>query len=793
VVVVGGKGVSRGQEPVPESVPRLVSQPVLLEVVVEGNESVPTDRILAAITTRATAIPTFDRYAILFADLLQVQPTHDSAVAADIARSRDIRMAGIRLLNIGAAREDAGRIRDLYHGFGFHDVVVDTRFIIDTIRNVAKVRYLVNEAFRYRLRGIHWVYTGSDPPPDSIRRAVAIPDAMVPGDYFAQEDLYADINNGISLLKNSGYPTASLAYPPRVFFIRGDQARALGSDVPFDSAEIVVAAGRRSRFGTTDIRPDSSTVGRLVDPDIVVDQLEYASGDWYSREKLDQSQANIYELGLFDVVSFVDTTRPGNPDHIDFRVFVRQRPQNDFRFAPELNMERRQEEFIYNSGLSSQYSRINLLGGGELLGVNGRVLVPLFRNEELQAGLGLNYSKPSNPSFPIIGSKRMGFQASTSYDFKVVDVISDLMAPTLETSLRNRRFAVATEFSWRLPIRTFFNRLVFALRAQWNKYFNVRGYVEQYESNLRIESVRSGLDFAVVREYARQNTLRPYIIQGDDRTLLESDDTAAFHAFDNIKQTWVLSGSVVGDRRNDIFVPTNGYLIEVGGELGASGLLGFSGLPVGRFNGCFLKGEINYRYFKDIGSGVTLAVRGHIGVVKEWGPLPLTPTSNRFIAGGANSIRGWAIRDMLATRSDLGIPAGTSDSTRNLLELLRLKNGGLGILEFSAELRTAIFSVGESSPLSFLNDLIWIPFVDAGNAFFRDREDFSHVPILPNIAIAAGMSLGYVTPVGPIRGGVGVPVYDPVDETLPGPRARWIFNRQFTELMVFHIGIGHAF
>lgn len=768
-------------------------QPVVVDVRIEGNSAVPTEKILSVITTRATPIPLFDRYAILLADFAGAPPYVDSATRSAMSGLVDEMTRGRRLLNVGAAMEDAERIRGLYNGYGFHDAVIRYAFTIDTIDNLAIVTFAISESFRYRLRGIRWVYTGTDPLPQEVRDLVERPGVMEPGEPFSQEDLYADVNQAVALLKNSGYPAASLAYPPRVMTVRSPYFEQLGATEPFDSAEVVIASGRRVRFGQTDVRSDTAFAGRPVDREFVLDQLEFQPGEWYSREKLDQSVANVYELGLFDLVSFVDSVDPARPDIIDFRIFTRHRPQNDFRVAPEMSLERRLQEYIYNIGLSAQYSRINLLGGGEQLGVNGRLLIPMFRNEEVQGGLGLSYGKPSNPSFPLLGSKVLGLRVPMSYDVNVVDVIRDPVATTLEVPLRNERFALALELSWRLAPTTFFNRFVGAIRGQWNKYFNVRQYVAQYEENLRIESVRSGLDFDLVRDYARQNTLRTYIIQGDDPSLLELSDTAAFYAFDNIKQTYVLSVAAVGDRRNDIFSPSQGYLIEFAGELGLSGLFGFSGIPTGRFNGMFGKVELNYRYFRELGNAWTLALRGHAGVVSEFGPLPLTPPSNRFIVGGANSVRGWAIREMLATRSDLGIPSGASDSTRTLLELLRLKNGGLGVLELSIELRKPLFAFAPADPFSFLNEIIWIPFIDAGNAYFRDREDFDHVAVIPNIAIAAGVSIGYNTPVGPIRGGVGIPVYDPIDETLTTSRSRWIFNRQPLDLMVFHLGIGHAF
>lgn len=771
--------------------PVLVSQPVLIDVRVEGNRAVPTERILAAITTRPSDISPLDRYIVLVADLLRQAPL-DSAVISDLDHIEDEVASGLRLLNAGAATMDITRIEQLYNGYGFHDVVVSVQFDIDTVRRLATVRFVVNEADRYRLRGIRWSYSGADPPPKEVRSILEAPSAMIPGDYFSQENLYADINRAVSVLKNNGYPSASLAYPPKVFNIRRAQAIEFGSEVGFDSAEIEIAPGKRYRFGPTEIRRDTVASGRPVETEFILDQLEYQEGEWYSREKLDASQANIYGLGLFDLVSFVDTVSPASPDVISYRIFTRRRAQNDLRIVPDLSLERRSREYVVNFGTSVLYNRINLVGWGEILGVSSHVLIPFLRNEELQWGVLGTFTKPSWPSFFLYGSKKLRGQVSVSYDSKVEAVISDDTDPSLKTSLRNQRFGAALELSWQLPENTFFNRLVLALKGQWNKYIDVRPYVEQYERNLQEEAERSGLDFDVVRDYARHTTLRPYILQGDDASLLDVTDTAAYRAFENIKQTYIFpSLTFVGDRRNDFFSPTRGYLIEVGGEVGLSGLFGRSGFPKGTWNGGFFKTEINWREYFELGPRAIVAYRAHAGLVTEFGQLPLTPQSNRFFAGGANSIRGWGVREMLATRDELGIPSGASDSTRRLLELLNLRNGGLGLLELNVELRYRIFNVPSSSSLAILNDLLFIPFLDAGNAFFRDSED--RLSIIPNIGVAAGVSLGYNTPVGPMRAGIGVPLYDPIDLSLATPRERLIFNRSLLDLVVVHVGIGHAF
>ena len=100
------------------------------------------------------------------------------------------------------------------------------------------------------------------------------------------------------------------------------------------------------------------------------------------------------------------------------------------------------------------------------------------------------------------------------------------------------------------------------------------------------------------------------------------------------------------------------------------------------------------------------------------------PAAERFFAGGANTVRGFA-EDRLGERSTLD---------RN-----GLPTGGNALLVFNSEVRVPVW-----------RGLVVAAFVDAGNVFLR-ASDLD----LAEIRGATGVGLRYLSPIGPIRVDLG--------------------------------------
>jgi len=90
--------------------------------------------------------------------------------------------------------------------------------------------------------------------------------------------------------------------------------------------------------------------------------------------------------------------------------------------------------------------------------------------------------------------------------------------------------------------------------------------------------------------------------------------------------------SLIHDTRNNLFNPKKGVYTELSSEVGSS----FSR----RFHG-FVRFKGNFKYFLPAGSKTVLASGMEIGIMKTQRGFSKIPLSERFYAGGPNSIRGF--------------------------------------------------------------------------------------------------------------------------------------------------------
>ncbi|MBI5488387.1 MAG: BamA/TamA family outer membrane protein [Deltaproteobacteria bacterium] len=213
---------------------------------------------------------------------------------------------------------------------------------------------------------------------------------------------------------------------------------------------------------------------------------------------------------------------------------------------------------------------------------------------------------------------------------------------------------------------------------------------------------------------------------------------------------YLLDFTTTLDLRDDPLAPHNGHYISALLRLGID--------PTG---GDYQDGDDSrdfYRYFLLKGDlrgyyglheRVTLVLRVAAGIIVPFGGDALAPPDERFFSGGANNIRGLPYHAVGAWRdcpTDPPDPACVQPSL-----------GGNTLWEASAELRVKVWG-----------DLSAAVFFDAGNVidgFFSSVYSASSTRLFhPTV----GAGLRYVTPVGPVRFDVGVPLQtDPRLADLP--------------------------
>ena len=128
------------------------------------------------------------------------------------------------------------------------------------------------------------------------------------------------------------------------------------------------------------------------------------------------------------------------------------------------------------------------------------------------------------------------------------------------------------------------------------------------------------------------------------------------------------------------------------------------------------------------------------------------PASQRFFAGGGNSVRGFQL-------DRLGVPT--------LLNSDGLSNGGNGLVVVNAELRTTLLRV-HGHPLGVVG------FLDGGNVFAKTGDiDFGQ------LRTAVGFGLRIDSPLGPLRLDFG---FKTDRQIIAGKRERgWEFHLNFGE------------
>lgn len=183
----------------------------------------------------------------------------------------------------------------------------------------------------------------------------------------------------------------------------------------------------------------------------------------------------------------------------------------------------------------------------------------------------------------------------------------------------------------------------------------------------------------------------------------------------------------------------------------------------------FVRVDADYRFYKVFQPDLRLVYRAMAGAGLPFGNSDVLPFERSFYAGGANSMRGWAFRQ-------LG-PGSYSDT-------LSIERFGSMQLETNLEFRFPIYS--------YLKGAL---FADAGNIWNVSAKDehyegvFELNTFYKEIALDAGVGLRLDFSFFVFRLDAAVPLHDPA---LPS-NSRWRFNNIKMSDVVWNFGIGYPF
>ncbi|MEN8170180.1 MAG: outer membrane protein assembly factor BamA [Pseudomonadota bacterium] len=197
--------------------------------------------------------------------------------------------------------------------------------------------------------------------------------------------------------------------------------------------------------------------------------------------------------------------------------------------------------------------------------------------------------------------------------------------------------------------------------------------------------------------------------------------------------TYKLGASWTHDTRNRAVFPDDGGTLSLGTEVsvGGSDALGeeFRDAPQ------FYKIRLNMKHYLKLANWATLAVRGEGAYAKYYGDSTVLPPYERYYAGGVRTLRGYQANQLFST-------PGTLDE-------FGLPRGGNARLLASAEFVMPPPWDLDSKSMRFN------AFIDAGNVY-NTGQDFD--VYLEELRMTYGISMNWLTPVGPLIFSYGWPI-----------------------------------
>ena len=255
-------------------------------------------------------------------------------------------------------------------------------------------------------------------------------------------------------------------------------------------------------------------------------------------------------------------------------------------------------------------------------------------------------------------------------------------------------------------------------------------YISENETSYRVERLGSGLTLQQI--FSPSTT--GFFMYSLERNFLENKTESDSISGKIRKDIHNKSGITIGMTRNTTnnpFSPTKGW--KFNGNFTLMGI-GFKS----KYD--YYKSEIGINRYYQLDKDWILAGKLNAGFIKPFSGDE-SPIEDRFLIGGASSLRGWG-RHQIAPKNEEG-------------KLI----GGNSMLEGSLELRFPIYDIFSG-----------VTFMDAGNVW-NDAFDYD----LKQLRYNAGLGLRVNTPIGPVRLDFATPV----------------FENRFR--LQFFVSIGHAF
>ena len=118
----------------------------------------------------------------------------------------------------------------------------------------------------------------------------------------------------------------------------------------------------------------------MIDSSVVLEHLDFSTGEFYSEGKKIESERNLNRLGVFEATKIENALPKGSSEitQIPVRVFVRTRSFQEL--TPEVGMN--DENNAFNVLLGIGYNHRNFFGGARNFSTNLRLMSNPFNSGE---------------------------------------------------------------------------------------------------------------------------------------------------------------------------------------------------------------------------------------------------------------------------------------------------------------------------------------------------------------------------------------------------------------------------
>lgn len=640
---------------------------------------------------------------------------------------------------VAASQEN---LRQILFNQGFLDAGVEVEQHARKRR--VKVDYILFPKQQYVIRSVS--YNIHDNRIDSLLRANNVLEGggLKAGEYFSVTGLSSERKRISTWLNNNGY-----RYFNKEFISYHVDSCKAGHYV---DVSLHIELFRRNNnenytshpyYHIRNIRYTSPQEQKLrIRPSVLNVNTVFREGELYDESKIQKTYRRFADLGIVRStnISFVEVNDSNSQDDnglLDAVISISQHNTHNVTLQPEGT----NTAGDLGAALSLTYENRNVFHGSELFSLSARGAFEAIKG--LEGYANNNYEE-------------YGIEAKLSFP--------EFLCPNISEDYR-RRHKSTTEFllSYNKQNRPEFDRRVFSgkWRYRWSSSTNRVGYTLDF---INVDYVSMPwISDTFKRDYLDSKDNRNAILRYNYENLLIMKLGFSFNYNDGIhylKVSMESAGNLLKALSKPLKFKTN--------DMGQ-----YEFLKVAYAQ--YAKADVDYTYNYRIDERNTLALHSRIGIAMPYGNSTILPYEKRYFSGGANSVRGWSVREL---------GPGCYHGKDGRIDFIN-QTGDLR-LDLNAELRSSLFWKFQGAI-----------FIDAGNIWtvrqYADQPGglFTLSSLYKEIAVAYGVGLRLNFDYFILRLDLGMkaisPYYTTTEEHYP------ISNPNFKRDYALHFAVGLPF